>query len=316
MRPPTVSVVMSVYNGGPFLEEAVSSIRAQTFDDFEFVIVDDGSTDESPATLARHAAIDRRLKVLQQPNRGLIAALNRGLAVASGSYVARMDADDVAKPHRLSLQVDALSRNAKLVAVGSSYEVIDQGGRVVSEVDLPIEAASIREILANSRNCMAHPTIMMRRDAVLGVGGYRRAYLFCEDYDLWLRLSEIGDLVNIAERLVAYRHYPGKPTWAQVEQQVLSELAARAAAKRRREGATDPTGDADQITPAVLRSLGVESSVMRFEIMRRALQSARRARGAGDRASARKALDLARSQKRSGAYEHAYYLLMWAKVYL
>ncbi|MDQ4061967.1 MAG: glycosyltransferase [Pseudomonadota bacterium] len=315
MSTPSVSVLMSVYNGAPFLDAAIDSIRAQSFDDFEFIIIDDGSTDATPAILARHAVADPRIRILSQRNLGLIAALNRGLAEASGVYVARMDADDIAKPHRLERQIGMLDSDRRLVLVGSRYEVIDAQGAVLRPGDVPTDPARIRETLDRT-NCIAHPTVLMRRDAVLAAGGYRRAYLLCEDYDLWLRLAEAGDLLNLPDRLLSYRHYPGKLVWKRLEQQVLSELAARAAARRRRAGLDDPTGAIDLITRDVLRSLDVGEREIGFEITRRALQTARRSRAAGDPESAATAIDLARGQPRTSLYDAAYYWLMRAKVYL
>src|ERR1700752_2024227 len=102
---------MSVYNGARFLDEAINSIRYQSYRNFEFIIVDDGSTDATPAILSEHASSDARIRVLQQQNRGLIESLNRGFAAATGTYIARMDADDLAKPDRLEKELDFLADN-------------------------------------------------------------------------------------------------------------------------------------------------------------------------------------------------------------
>src|SRR5260370_34687140 len=122
---PPVSVVMSVYNGARFLDQAINSIRAQTYRDFEFIIVDDGSTDETPALLSGHAMADSRIRILSQENRGLIESLNRGFAAATGTYIARMDADDVAKPYRLEKQLDFLTANPGIALGGVAIEIID-----------------------------------------------------------------------------------------------------------------------------------------------------------------------------------------------
>src|SRR5262245_32109593 len=111
MSSPPISVVMPVHNGQAFLDEAVGSIRTQTFQDFELIVVDDGSRDATPEILQRHAAADRRIRIVTQPQAGVVAALNKGIANSSGPYLARMDADDVAKPDRLARQLEILERH-------------------------------------------------------------------------------------------------------------------------------------------------------------------------------------------------------------
>ena len=121
MPPPPISVVMPVNNGQAFLDEAVGSIRAQTFQDFELIIVDDGSRDATPEILRSHAVADRRIRIVTQPQTGVVAALNNGIAASAGPYLARMDADDVAKPDRLARQLEILARHPNVAAVGSGY---------------------------------------------------------------------------------------------------------------------------------------------------------------------------------------------------
>src|SRR5689334_8878938 len=121
---PPLTVLMSVYNGVRFLSQAIVSILGQSFGDFEFLIVDDGSDDGSWEILQRHAG-DARIRLIRQDNRGLAASLNRGLAEARSPLVARMDADDVARPHRLQTQIDFLRERPEIVLVGSAVEIID-----------------------------------------------------------------------------------------------------------------------------------------------------------------------------------------------
>jgi glycosyltransferase involved in cell wall biosynthesis len=312
MVKPPVSVIMSVWNADPYLEESVNSIRQQSFGDFEFIIVDDGSTDGTAARLAHHASLDPRMTILSQENRGLVSSLNRALSAASGRLIARMDGDDISAPERLARQMEAFERAPDVVAIGTAYEEIDAQGNHIRQACPPLGAAAIRSTLERM-NCMAHPTVMMQRDAVVKVGAYRRAFLHCEDYDLWLRLSEIGDLMNLPDSLLKYRVYSGKRTAKFAKQQTLSEMGARAAAARRRAGLADPVGDADLVTRDVLTACGVQSSTINFEIMRRALQNARRVAALGDRKSLHELLDLARSHKVSGVRNNLYYWLMRLK---
>lgn len=129
-KEPKISVVMSVYNGERYLGEAVESIFNQTFSDFEFIIINDGSTDRTPEILTE--IDDPRAKVINQPNRGLTASLNRAIRLAKGEYIARMDADDISEPTRLERQVEVLDRDPDVVLVACWYEVIDEKGNFLA----------------------------------------------------------------------------------------------------------------------------------------------------------------------------------------
>jgi glycosyltransferase involved in cell wall biosynthesis len=228
---------------------------------------------------------------------GLASALNRGLKLSSGSLIARMDADDIATPNRLGRQLEVLLRHPSAAVVGSSYEVIDSAGRARRTVRMPTTSAAIHEALPRT-NCMAHPTVLMRRDAVMAVGGYRRACLHCEDYDLWLRLDEHHDLLNIDEPLLLYREHPDQVTWHYLEQRIFSELAVRMSARRRRAGKPDPVVRSELITRSFLLEEGMDEADISSEIIRRALDGAREATRAGHRKAAWAAFALARKQQR------------------
>ena len=295
MPSPPISVVMPVNDGQAFLDEAVGSIRAQTFQDFELIIVDDGSRDATPEILRRHAVADRRIRIVTQPQTGVVAALNNGIAASGGPYLARMDADDVAKPDRLARQLEILARHPNVAAVGSGYDVIDHAGRVRRRVMMPTDPEVIRTTLERT-NCMAHPTVLMRRDAVIAAGGYRGAFRHCEDYDLWLRLAEHHDLLNVEEPLLLYREHPGQLTWRNLEQRILSELGAHVSARHRRRGQPDPAERTALISVDVLRELGMTDADIRAQIVRRALNATREARRAGHWNAAFAAFALARQQ--------------------
>ena len=226
---PLVSVVMPVRNAARFLEEAAESVLAQGLADLELIAVDDGSSDETPAVLRALAARDPRLKILTTPAAGIVPALQAGIAAAKGEFVARMDADDIAATERLERQVAALRADPSLALIGSAITLIDEAGHKLREVSYPASPAEIRLALP-SRNCFAHPTVLMRRDALLAVGGYRSAFALCEDYDLWLRLAERFDLANLPEPLLRYRLHPGQSSWTRLEQRIVSELAAASCA--------------------------------------------------------------------------------------
>lgn len=200
-----VSVLLPVHNGGRHLAAAVSSILGQTHDELELLAIDDGSTDGSGELL--DALRDPRVRVLHQPNRGLVATLNTGLAEARHEIVARMDSDDLSAPRRLELQVRHLQAHPEVAAVGCCYDVVDEHDVVVRQVHTAAAAAYLRRQLY-FRNVLPHAGMTFRRSAVLGVGGYRDVGPV-EDYDLWVRLALHHDLASLPETLLRYRVSPG-----------------------------------------------------------------------------------------------------------
>lgn len=293
-----LSVLLPVFNGEAYLDQAIGSIRRQTFADFEFLVIDDGSTDRSLAVATAHAEEDGRIRVLANPGKGLVDGLNFGIAQAATPLIARMDADDIALPERFERQVAQMAARPDLLVLGTATIRIDAGGRRLETVTPPTEPREIATALERV-NVIAHPTVVMRRDALHAVGGYRPAYLRGEDYDLWLRLSERGRLANLAEPLLEYRIAAGfRPDV--FARQILTEMTARAAARLRRSGQADPTGEWRDIDAARLASLGINAADVGREVARRALHQARLCRRMNDRAGFRAAMDLADSQPRQG----------------
>lgn len=238
---PVVSVLMPVCNADRHLAEAIDSVLGQTFTDFEFVIIDDGSSDASPAILAAYAARDRRIRVLAQANAGIVAALNRGLAECRAPLVARMDADDVSLPTRLQRQVAFLTSHHKVAVVGTAFQLISEAGEEGPVVRRPAGDKAIKRILRH-RNCLGHPTVAMRREAIIAIGGYREFARHAEDYDLWTRVAERHELANLSDCLLRYRVHRGQVSWSKSEAQVMGALAAQALADlRRKRGAETPT---------------------------------------------------------------------------
>jgi Glycosyl transferase family 2 len=253
---PCVSVVMPVHNGGLYLERAIDSILGQTFADFELVIVDDGSADGTPAALRRHAAADRRVRVLHQEKMGLVAALNRGCKEARAGYIARMDADDIAFPDRFARQVEFLERHPEVALVGSAVMRIEATGQEIKRNVCPTSHPEIVQAL-REYTCFTHSTVMMRAVAFAAIGGYRPAYRHAEDYDLWLRLAERYQLANLPDPLLYYRVYPDQVSIRHLDQQIVSVVGARAAARQRAVTGRDRSPARDPITPELLREWGV-----------------------------------------------------------
>lgn len=206
---PAISVIMSVYNGERFLAEAAESILAQTFSDFEFIIVDDGSTDSTRLILNR--LTDRRVKLLtNQRNIGLARSLNVGLGFAQGMYIARQDADDVSLPDRFRRQVAYLESHPEISILGTEVDMIDKTSGSGLSVELPHDNIDIKWALLFG--CpIIHGTVMGRDCAFRGALGYTEnpEFQWVEDLELWSRISEGHNFANLPERLGKRRWHSG-----------------------------------------------------------------------------------------------------------
>lgn len=198
---------MPVYNGESYIDDAIDSVLAQAFSDFELIIVNDGSTDNSLRLIQDYD--DHRIKCLSRDeNRGLAVTRNEGVAAASGQYVAMLDCDDIANPARLEIQTAYLDENQDIGVVGSWVEIIDEAGAVTGDV-WRFEASPQRLPAALLfHNCFAQSSIMARRE-LLGEAPYRSDFPPAEDYDLWVRLASHTRLANISKPLVRYRCHQG-----------------------------------------------------------------------------------------------------------
>jgi glycosyltransferase involved in cell wall biosynthesis len=239
---PLVSVIMPVRNGQRWLREAIDSVLAQPFGDVELIVVDDGSDDATPHILDECARQDARSRVIHQAPQGVVVALNAAIAAARAPYLARLDADDRAKPDRLARQFAFMQAHPDVGLLGSWAEKLDRDGAVIGHIRPPTEAAAIARFLRRG-NPFVHSSVMMRTALVRALGGYRAAFRAAEDYDLWLRLAEIGGLAMLPEYLIQYRWHDGNLTRHNAIRQAFSvRLAQRASAARRR-GADDPAAD-------------------------------------------------------------------------
>ena len=196
---------MSVYNGERYLREAVDSILAQTYENFEFVIVDDGSTDETAAIIGSYG--DQRIRLVQNEcNVGLPRSLNRGLAVARGTYIARQDADDVSLPERLATEAAYLDSHPEVGLVGSTTGFMRADGRFAYVFPNPISDLAAKWTML-SHNAFSHTSVMFRSSLLERSGGYPEApeYTYCEDYDLWSRIAQHARVANLEVPLVRWR---------------------------------------------------------------------------------------------------------------
>jgi hypothetical protein len=225
LNAPLISVCMPVYNAKRYLEEAIESILGQTFGDFEFLIIDDGSTDRSLAILKRYAAQDARIRLSSGPNAGYVVRLNEMLHQARGDLIARMDADDVALPDRFARQVDFLRSHSEVDVVGGALELINSKGYLLDVYYDPQGHEEIEERCLTGACPINHPSVMMRRKAVLAVGGYGVEMMPSEDLDLWLRMGERGRLANLPEVITRYRLH-GASVSALLQHRQLSQWQA------------------------------------------------------------------------------------------
>ena len=226
---PRVAVVMTVYNGMPYLPEAVKSILDQTYTDFEFLIINDGSSDGTEQFLA--SLTDPRVRVFTQSRQGQQAAAHLGMSSTNAEYVARMDSDDVASPNRLELQVAYLDKHHDVGLVGTQITRRgDRGFGLTSH--LPTDHDQIVDDLMHNRHSMCNPSTMLRRQLYFSVGGYWN-YNIAEDWDLFLRLAEVSKLANLEEPLLSYRFHSGSINGRRiVEAQLYNEYAAHLARLR------------------------------------------------------------------------------------
>lgn len=242
---------MSVFNGMRFLAPAIDSILGQTFGDFEFLILDDGSRDGTADLLHDYAARDSRIRPIVRENRGLIASLNQLLAEARAPIVARMDADDISRPERFERQFAFLRDHPDYGVVGSWTEDIDEQGQPYYLVgpDHPLTHDDFLAAIDARGPLLCHPGVMYRRDLVLSVGGYHAAFRHCEDLDLWLRLAGITRLGSVPERLLQYRHYAEQVSSRHATEQQIGAAVSHLAYRERRAGRPDPTEHLTSLPP-------------------------------------------------------------------
>jgi hypothetical protein len=227
-RAPAVSVLLPVFNGGDRVALAVESILCQTFDDFEMVIVDDGSTDQTSEVLASYTADERVRLIRNDSNIGLVASLNRGLRECRAELVARIDDDDTALSTRLERQVAVFGSFPATVLCGTAYERVDSSGSVIRSASPPLTQGGLMiKMLTQNRLC--HSSVMFRRQAVLDIKGYDPGWFPVEDFELWWRLLTVGEYRTVPTVEVRYlENNDGvSATSSEMQQAKVMSLTAR-----------------------------------------------------------------------------------------
>jgi glycosyltransferase involved in cell wall biosynthesis len=236
-----VTVLMAVYNGEDWLERSIASVLNQTYLDFEFVIVSDGSSDKSMQIIERFALADSRIRTFNKEHTGLADSLNYGLKRARGTWVARLDADDICRPDRLEKQLDAVNRDKHLVLVGSGLHIINEQDHVLQTHRYSAHHSALLHCLSHALPFFPHSSAFFNLNVAKSVGGYRTQFIRSQDLDLWLRLSEYGQIKSIEEPLVSIRKHSDQMSSENTShlQNVYSHVAM-AAYWLRRQGWPDP----------------------------------------------------------------------------
>lgn len=232
---PKVSVVIAAFNAERFLAPALDSLLAQTLVDFELIVVDDGSRDRTFQIIKQYQARDARVQGIQIAHGGIVDAVNAGLDAARCELIARADADDLHMPDRLQKQFDYLQAHPEVVAVGSRMQVIEPyGSPLYVTAHKPTHEEIEAEFFRGSGWSLPQPAAMLRKSVALKVGGYRRDYPYSEDFDLFLRMAEVGRLANLPDVLVQYRLHTASCNWNYDRTQMINKPKLLAEAYRRR----------------------------------------------------------------------------------
>ncbi len=228
---PELSVIMPVYNGERYLCEAIDSVLNQSFENFEFLLFDDGSTDISLDIIKSYADKDNRIRFFTRENRGIVETLNECLELAQCELVARMDSDDICLVDRFQTQLDYLNAHSEVVLLGTKVIIIDEDGDEIAPMGKFFTNDALQQaLLADGGQHIYHPSVIYRKTLVKKVGGYNKAYPNIEDLELFLKLFDVGKLVNLPQPLLKYREHLGKigHTKRLQQQQQVNELLNKA----------------------------------------------------------------------------------------
>lgn len=225
LKQPLVTILMPVYNGEKFLKEAIESILCQTYELFEFLIIDDGSKDNTAKIIKEYKKADKRIMVItHNGNKGLVYSLNEGLKEAKGSYIARMDADDISFPNRLSEQVSFMNRNKDVTVCGTWANAIDEVGNPLFQMKSP--TGFLLKYNYWKPSPMIHPSVMFRKSAIKNII-FSLEFPRAEDYELWLRFGKLGKKIkNIPKFLLGYRINTNGISRSNQKEQIISSLNA------------------------------------------------------------------------------------------
>lgn len=239
MKSPLVSVLITVYNDEQNIASAIESILSQTFQDFEIIVVNDGSTDNTLNILTEYERRDERIRIINQQNQGTAAAASNGIKFCRGKYIARLDSDDISYTHRLEEEVRFLNLNPNVGLVGGGCHISDVNGRIIGTRN--IKTANPYKTLIN-RCIYQQSDVMFRKDVINKLPNneiYRSKFKGAEDYDLWLRISEISGIAKLDTIFGVWRLNSGGYTLSRKQEQLEAIKELKKMAKTRRNGQND-----------------------------------------------------------------------------
>ena len=204
MKYPKISIILSVYNSEKYLKDSINSILRQTFKNFEFLILNDGSTDNSDKIIRFFKKKDKRIKYFKRKNHGLTKSLNFLIKKTKSNIIARQDADDISDINRLKLQFNFLKKNKNCILLGSNGFKIDKNKKIIGNINLPLENIKLKKKLL-FQNTFIHSSIMIRKETLKKINFFNEKFYYSQDYDCWCRASLLGEIYNLKERLVKLR---------------------------------------------------------------------------------------------------------------
>ena len=303
---PYVSVITAVYNGEKFIADAVNSILNQSFTDFEFIIINDGSTDETPDIL--DGFDDQRISIISQENKGLTVSLNTGIEYSGGTFIARMDGDDISHPERLERQVKFFRDNPDIGLLGTRQAFIDVENHIVGTLPIQTNDAEIRKKMRFG-NIIPHGSVMFPRKSIEKVGLYREVFTCSQDYDLWLRISEHYRLANLGDILYFWRLNPDGITYKKHVRLINEGKVIRELADQRQLTGSDNFSKKQSDIITYLESLTMNEKWKRHSIMDNHIKRGFAAWYVKKFAVAREHLSKAVFRKGVGLLPHIIYLL-------
>ena len=227
MRNPKISVLMPVYNGEKYIFYSIKSILDQSYKNFEFLIANDGSKDETLKIIKEFKKKDKRIKIINNnKNIGLTKSLNKLAKIAKGNFIARMDVDDISHKERFREQIDWFKDNPKKILLGTSGMKIDKSGNYIKSLNLrSLNHKKIRKKLTFN-NFYLHSSVMFKKSFFIKIGGYRNFFTYAQDYDLWCRMSQYGLIGNLKKELVSIRFHSNSISYKKRKKQSFYAIVA------------------------------------------------------------------------------------------
>ena len=239
LKEPGISVVMPMYNAERYLEKSIESVLNQTYENFEFIIIDDGSEDDSFQIAQKYADKDRRIKLYEQPHCGVAITLNKGIAIANADIIARQDADDMSDEKRFEKQLGYLEKHPEIYLLGTNAVLIDATGKRIRDLEFHSTNEELQKEIVDN-NPFIHGSVMMRKSCFEKIGMYREQFVLCQSYDLWLRISEQFKIGILNSKLYYYRVWEDAISYKGVAiNNTLKEIIKKYAAQRRKTGYDD-----------------------------------------------------------------------------